>query len=71
MHPTDPRWPMYDALQRLLCAVLNIDAHYDTAHAPIDRVAWEAWQRDEAADDVRARMVRLMRSGIDNVPYAK
>lgn len=65
MLASDPRFGQYNALQLLLCAILNIEAHYDTAHAPIDRVAWEAYQREEAADAIRARMIRLIRSGLD------
>lgn len=65
MLASDPRFGQYDALQRLLCAALNVDVHWDTAHAPIDRVLWAACDRDAAAEAIKARMNRLMRSGLD------
>lgn len=70
MPGTDPRFRTYDAWQRLLCAVLNLDVHYDTAHAPIDRVTWVV-DRELAADGIRQQMTRLARTGLDDVPLSE
>lgn len=68
MPGTDPRFRTYDAWQRLLCAVLNIDVHYDTAHAPIDRVTWymPGGDREIAADGIRRQLATIARSGLDD-----
>lgn len=49
MLPTDPRHRDYAALQAELCAVLNLDCHWNMARLPLDPAMWLEGGRETVA----------------------